>query len=303
MKRFSKYISTWLMLSCVAVFMTACNNIERIGIPDPLLKNSHLAAEDRESRYEVDHSIWAQFLKHYTERDEFGVVRVRYGDVNDEVKGLLREYLVELSKVDPGSLNRYEQLAFWVNLYNARMVKLIVDHYPLRSVKTIRFSDFHVGPWAEELVVVDNRTYTLEDIKNRILRPLWILDPRIHYVLFDGAVGSPNLPEEPYTGENMQAALRDAATAFINNFRGVNVTDDGHVILSKIYVWFRKDFGNSDDEVLDHLRKYARGRLKYDLLSQDVIDMYKYDWSLNDAADAGKVAPMRILPHNELRYN
>lgn len=303
MTRFSNTISTWLMLCCAAIMTSGCSSIERIGIPQPILKNSTVAAENRESFYEVDHSIWAKFLEHYTERDEFGVVRVRYGSVTDEVKGLLREYLVELSKVDPGDLNRNEQLAFWVNLYNARMVKLIVDHYPFRTVKSIRFSDFHVGPWAENLVLVDNRRYSLEDIKSRILRPLWILDPRIHYLLFDGAVGSPNLAQEPYTGDTIQAALRDRAAEYINNFRGVNYTDDGHVILSKIYVWYHKDFGGTDEAILDHVRKYAQGRLKYDLLSQKTIDMYEYDWSLNDAADAGKAVPLRVLPHNEGRYN
>lgn len=281
----------------------ACSTVDRVGVPDPVLLNSAVAAEDRNSIEEINHKPWEMFLELYTIRDEYGVVRVRYGDVTDEIKLLLREYLLDLSKVDPGTLNRHEQLAFWVNLYNARVVKLILDHYPLKSIEKISFHGLPFGPWQEDIVSVDGRPYSLYEIKNRILRPLWILDPRIHYILFDGAVGSPNLAQNAYTGKTIDEAMDKAASDYINNFRGATFTDDGHLIVSELYDWYGDDFGGHEEAILDHLRQYAEGRLKYHLQYQDEIDIYKFDWSLNDASRKGEAKPMKRLPHNTAPYN
>lgn len=154
--------------------LNACSTVDRVGVPDPILLNSTIAAEDRNSIKEVNHKPWEMFLELYTMRDDYGVVRVRYGDVTDEIKGLLREYLLDLSEIDPGSLNRHEQLAFWVNLYNARVVKLLLDHYPVKSIEKISFHGLPFGPWREKTVSVNGRAYSLYEIKNRILRPLEI---------------------------------------------------------------------------------------------------------------------------------
>lgn len=283
--------------------LSACSTVDRVGVPDPILLSSTLAAEDRNSIKEVNHKPWEMFLELYTARDDYGVVRVRYGDVTEEIKGLLREYLLDLSEIDPGTLNRHEQLAFWVNLYNARVVKLLLDHYPVKSIEKISFHGLPFGPWKEKTVSVNGRPYSLYEIKNRILRPLWVLDPRIHYILFDGAVGGPNLRREPYTGRTIDEVMDEAAYEYINNFRGANFTEDGHLVVSRLYDWFEDDFGGSEEAVLEHIKKYAQGRLKYHLQYQDEIDIYKYDWSLNDTQGEDTAKPMKWLPHHKVTYN
>lgn len=200
-------------------------------------------------------------------------------------RSALDGYLKRLSTVPVNQLARPEQLAFWINLYNARTVALVLDRYPVNSIRDIKFKLFALGPWSERLLEVAGRKLSLNDIEHGIIRPLW-RDPRIHYALNCAALGCPDLRKSAYSGADIEAALEEAARDYVNDPRGMRFDDRGRLTVSKIYLWYEEDFGRSVDGVLAHLRRYADPGLAARLHGRERVDDYAYDWSLNDAARA-----------------
>jgi hypothetical protein len=239
------------------------------------------SAFDSASSQRVDHSLWQRLLKQYVVVGEDGLARVDYARFKGEGAKDLERYLQHLQRIDVGGLTRPEQFAFWVNLYNARTVDIILAHYPVGSIRNIRLSGFlFPGPWREKVVTVGGERLSLNDVEHEILRPIW-KDPRIHYAVNCASVGCPNLMREAFTGENVEALLEKGAGDYVNSPRGVRVTDAG-VRVSKIYSWYDEDFGGSEKGVLDHIRRYADADLAARLAVVRRIAGYDYDWSLND---------------------
>jgi len=230
-------------------------------------------AHDPASTITLDHRPWDRFLARYVRLDAAGIARVAYRRVSAADRAELARYITALEKAPVHALRRDQQFAYWVNLYNAATVRLILDHYPIHSIRRIGLFS---GPWRRKLVTVEGRKLSLDDIENRILRPLW-RDPRVHYALNCASVGCPNLAGKAWRAATRDAMLDAAARAYINNPRGVTV-EKGRLVGSKIYQWYGKDFGN----VLDHLKAYARPALAARLASFAKIDRYRYDWTLND---------------------
>ena len=133
----------------------------------------------------------------------------------------------------------------------------------------------------KKLLSIEGQPVSLNDIEHRILRPIW-QDPRLHYALNCASIGCPNLSTSAYNADTMDTRLDQAATAYINNPRGVSFVD-GKLYVSSIYSWFRDDFGKSDSAVIDHLKHYAAAPLKDTLSSTGRIAGDRYDWSVNDA--------------------
>ena len=244
------------------------------------------AAHDPASNRVLDHTAWNRFLAAYVAGDQEGVNRVAYGRVSARDRAILESYIQGLQAVPVSRLNRAEQLAFWINLYNAATVRVILDRYPVESIRDIRISPglFSVGPWGRKLVTVEGEELSLDDIEHRILRPIW-RDPRIHYAVNCAAVGCPNLATTAYTGAQVDDMLTAAARAYINSPRGARLEPEG-LVVSSIYDWYEEDFGGSGAGVLDHLREYAAPTLARRLEGVRRIAGYRYDWSLNDARAA-----------------
>src|SRR5262249_29757114 len=181
------------------------------------------------------------------------------------------------------ALDRREQFAYWVNLYNAATLRIVLDHYPVKSIRDISLGGalFQVGPWGAKVVTVKGERLSLDDIEHRILRPLW-RDARVHYVVNCASIGCPDMPPAPLTGANAEAVLETAARGYINHPRGA-LTQNGRLVVSSLYRWYREDFGGSDAGVLAHLRRYALPPLAAEFSRVSAIDRYEYDWSLNDA--------------------
>ena len=232
----------------------------------------------------IDHAPWAKFLKTYIKLGSDGVNRVAYGAVTEADKKGLHEYLESLRRVNVAILNQDEQLAFWINLYNALTVRMVVHFYPIDSIQNVKLSGGLFGgsgPWDKKLIRIDGEMISLNDIKHRILRPIW-RDPRIHYAVNCASIGCPNLAATPYTAATVNAMLNKAANAYINSPRGVRFTSDG-LVLSKIYAWFSDDFGGNEALVLDHIARHASSDTEVKIMESTDIAAYEYDWSLNDA--------------------
>ena len=255
-----------------------------LGFPSLAAPKSELwnywSPSDQSSAKTVSHDAWDGFLKrHIKEKD--GINLLGYGSVTADDKMALKDYIKELADVRVRSLNRDEQLAYWVNIYNALTVDLILDNYPVASIRDVSTGLFSGGPWSDEIVFIEGENLTLNDIEHRILRPIW-KDPRLHYAVNCASIGCPNLATDAFTAANAEELLEAGARAYVNHPRGAFVSS-GSLRVSSIYEWFQEDFGGSDTGVLEHLRKYAEGSLAAELGSIKSIGDDTYDWNLNEA--------------------
>jgi len=238
---------------------------------------------DARATMTIDHSAWQQFLGRYVVPSSANINLVRYGKVSAADKALLKAYIAALEKVKVTGLKPDEQRAFWINLYNAVTIDVVVDRYPVKSIKDISLggSLFASGPWKKSLVVVEGRKLSLDNIEHDILRKIW-RDPRVHYAVNCASISCPNLMAKPFTAPELDQMLTQGARDYINHPRGVRVSS-GAVYLSRIYSWYRADFGASDQELIQHLIAFAAPELKAKLAGIKTIGGYDYDWSLNEA--------------------
>jgi Protein of unknown function, DUF547 len=238
--------------------------------------------ESTQSKLGVDHSAWNAFLGRHVQVGQDGINRIAYGKVPKADRASLRAYVEAMQKVTVRKLNRDEQRAYWVNLYNAATVDVVLQHYPVDSILKIDISPglFAKGPWKKKLLAIDGQKLSLDDIEHRILRPIW-KDPRTHYAVNCASLGCPNLQPQAFTSGNLEALLDAAARAYVNHPRGARV-EDGRLVVSSIYVWFQPDFGGDDAGVIAHLRQYAEPGLARQLGQVRRIADDRYDWSLND---------------------
>ena len=240
-------------------------------------------AHDPASEIIVDHSTWDRFLGTYVVPGIDGVNRVAYARVGVQDRSAVEDYIERLAATRVSRLGRDRQIAYWINLYNALTVKVILDHYPVASIRDIDISPgfFTDGPWGKKLIAVEGEGISLDDIEHRILRPIW-KDARLHYVLNCAAEGCPNLQPRAVTAANWDGLLTSAARQYVNHPRGVGF-DGERLVVSSIFDWYEGDFGDSEETVLDHLKRYAEPPLKARLDDADGIDDTYYDWSLNEA--------------------
>lgn len=237
---------------------------------------------DPASRAKIDHGAWERFLKQYLVAPHpSGINRVRYQAVGVEDQKGLKHYLQSLQALAISNYNRNEQKAYWINLYNAATIDLIVGRFPVASIRDINISPGFLarGPWGAKLLTVEGEKLSLDDIEHRILRPIW-RDNRVHYALNCASLGCPNLQPSAYTGENTEALLEKGAREFINHPRGVAI-QKGRLQVSSIYIWFQEDFGRGAADLMEHWQEYAEPPLA------DALEKYQgglahdYDWRLN----------------------
>jgi hypothetical protein len=273
-----------IFLLVTLAFLPGFGTIERLFAPSANLW-PRWERNDPNSRESIDHTPWDNLLSRHVRTSDQGVNLVDYHGFSTGDRTMLADYITILSGVPISQFNRDQQLAYWVNLYNALTVRVVLDHYPVESIRDIDISPslFATGPWDKKLISIEGENLTLNDIEHRIMRPIW-RDPRIHYVVNCASIGCPNLRDRAYSGTEIDTALDRAATAYVNDPRGVSVVD-GKVSVSKIYDWFIEDFGGSEGMVLRHLQRYAAPELAARLEAIGKLSDVHYDWSINLAAE------------------
>jgi len=249
--------------------------LERQLAPKSVLVDPRFNVAADASSATVDHGAWARFLEVYVVASPDGVNRVRYSAVTKADRAALDDYIAMLERTDVASLARNEQIAFWFNLYNAATIRLILQNPSVASIRDIK------KPWDTNVATVLGRPLTLNQIEHGVIRPI-ARDPRIHYAVNCASIGCPNLSLDAYSGSGLDGQLDAAARAYVNHPRGVNVAG-GKVRVSKIYGWYRDDFGKDDAAVLAHLRAFADPALEARLKGVTKISGYDYDWRLNAA--------------------
>ena len=208
-----------------------------------------------------------------------------YDAVSDADKKRLDDYLSSLSAIPISRYSRDEQRAYWINLYNALTVDVVLEHYPVESIRDISISPglFSVGPWGKKLISVEGEQLSLDDIEHRILRPIW-KDPRIHYAVNCASLGCPSLMPQAFTASNSEELLNRGAMDFINSEHGARFDEGERLTVSSIFDWYQDDFGGNEAGVIAHLRSYARPPLAAKLAAVDEVYDYDYDWRLNGTA-------------------
>lgn len=208
-------------------------------------------------------ALWATQLQQYVDSNG----KVNYAAWKKKSK-LLDDYIQVLQEQPPhDQWSKAEQLAYWINAYNALTVQLILKYYPLNSIQDIR------KPWEQIVFRVKKQTYTLNAIEHQVLRKME--EPRIHFAINCASASCPKLAQKPYTTINLEAELQAATEAFLCDPEK-NILTAEKVQLSKIFLWFAEDFG-SKKERLEWLSKQTGLEL-----TQARVRYLKYDWSLND---------------------
>ncbi len=229
-----------------------------------------------------DHAPWDRLLATYVRPVAGAPSRVDYAAWQENVadRAALRAYIAALEATPVSRLTRNEQFAFWVNLYNAATIDVVLARYPVASIREIKPNPFATGPWGEPRVSVAGQRLSLDDIEHRILRKDW-REPRVHYALNCASIGCPNLMARAWRAESLSADLDAAARAYVGSARGVAVTAQG-LRLSRIYQWFAEDFGD-EGALRAHLGAFAPQSARAAIATAPIIG-YAYDWSLNDVA-------------------
>jgi hypothetical protein len=237
-----------------------------------ILASSFLPASRAATAAAVDHSVFGALL---AEHVKDGVVDYA-GFKADETR--LDQYLATLETVDPERLARNEQFAFYINAYNAWTIKLILTRYPgVKSIKDL--GSIFQSPWKKELVRLNGKILTLDDIEHKILRPTFN-DPRVHFAINCAAKSCPPLISEPYRGPVLDTQLDRVTATFLNTLGNYRL--EGNTLwVSSIFKWFASDF---NDDPAGFYRTYAKGELKKQLDEKGdriKVKYLDYDWSLN----------------------
>jgi len=222
-----------------------------------------------------DHSIWNILLqKHVSPKG-----KVNYkGFISD--KASLEAYLELLSKNAPDreTWSEEEQLAYWINAYNAFTVKLIVDNYPTGSIRDL-------GPklkiplvndvWHYKFFKIGGQESSLDEIEHSILRKEFE-EPRIHFAINCASVSCPPLLNEAFIPEKLESQMDKVAKGFIND-PSRNKISKNEVEVSPIFSWFKGDF-TKNGSLIDFLNKYSNIKINSDAK----VSHMKYDWNLNE---------------------
>ena len=267
------------VLLLLILFLPSTSGASKLFVPKLEPWDTWVAA-DESNTATIAHTDWQELLDSYLLTGTAdGINLFDYRQVSDADRKRLQAYLARLADIDPREYARAEQLAYWINLYNALTVEVVLEHYPVRSIRKIYGGLLGTGPWNEPLIEVAGQPLTLNDIEHRILRPIW-RDPRIHFVVNCASLGCPDLAAEAYTAANTEALMTAGAQAFINHPRGASFRE-GRLYMSSIFDWYDSDFGATQEERLDYLAGFARAELADRLRGYDGRIRYDYDWNLN----------------------
>lgn len=234
------------------------------------------------SAWAFDFQAWDGLLKKYVGPTTIAGVRlagVNYpGIKNDPAYAKL---IADLKSFSPATLKTSkEKMTSWINVYNIMAIKMVLDHYPVDSIKDA--GSLFGSVWKKKVGVVGGREVTLNEIEHEILRKMG--DPRIHAAIVCASVSCPDLRREAYAADRLGTQLDDQFKRFLENpSKGLKVNHKTkRVLLSKIFDWFEEDF-ESKGGVLPYLSRYApekdRSFLKKGNLDVSYLD---YNWDLNE---------------------
>lgn len=242
-----------------------------------LFLQNNFASQKADSDF---YSLYKMILKKYVVNG-----LVNYKNLKTDVR--LQDCINILANIDPSNIKgRNSLLAFWINVYNAYTLKIICDNYPLKSITELSTSGKEkTSIWDKQLVIVNNKKLSLNDIENKIIRKKY-KDLRIHFALVCAAISCPELRNEPYTSANLYEQLNDQGKKFFvnsskNNFDLRSKT----AYLSRILDWYRNDFGKNNSEIFLSISEFLPEKVAAEIKNSNDkwnIKFKNYNWSLNE---------------------
>jgi len=218
------------------------------------------------------HELWDELVKQNVRPD---------GRVNYKGFELRRDDLLLYLKLlsdnppNPETWTETEQLAYWINAYNAFTVELILQNYPLESIKDIAGNIPMINsPWDLKFFRIGKVQFDLNTIEHVILREQFE-EPRIHFAINCASVSCPDLRGEAFVAERLNEQLEDQARTFISN-TNKNIITATDVKLSKVFSWFKTDF-TRHTSLISYIQQYSSG-----VMDNADISYMEYNWSLNE---------------------
>lgn len=236
--------------------------------------------------FDQSHAAWNALLKKNVVLISGGKAsQFRYAEMAKE-KGALKAYLDSLSAVneqDFNSWNKNQRMAFLINAYNAFTVQLIVENYPVKSIKDI--GGVFDNRWKRKFFNLFGHPSYLDQIEHEMLRkPGAYNEPRVHFAVNCASIGCPMLREEAYVAERLDAQLSQQAERFLSD-RSRNRAVAGKLEVSKIFDWFKEDFGQREQWFAKYARLLSDDPPQQKLVAEGkaALSFLEYDWTLNDA--------------------
>ncbi len=224
----------------------------------PFLISFTLAANAQKN-----HAKWNEILSIYV--DSYG--KVDYEAWNKSQEGI-NKYINMLSEHDLKFNSEQSEKAFWINLYNASTIQIVLKNYPINSIREINNGKV----WDEKFISVNGEFYSLNQIENEILRKKFN-DPRIHFGINCAAISCPKLNNKAFTSSNVNVELEKLTSNFINT--NSKITSNS-IVVSKIFDWYKEDF-KQNGGLIDYLNKYLIKKVPKNFQ----VDYSNYNWNLN----------------------
>jgi hypothetical protein len=221
----------------------------------------------------ISHELWTALLQKYVTSEGL----VSYKEFQKDQKSL-EVYLEVLANNPPqASWSSAEQLVYWINAYNAFTIQLVLQHYPVSSIRKI--GSWFQSPWKIDFISIGGKTYTLDTIEHEILRKTF-KEPRIHFALNCASYSCPVLWNKALSSKHYSEELEDLARRFINDPKRNKIQKDS-VEISEIFKWFQEDFVR-EESLISFLNRYSSVKIQ----ETAQIQYLPYNWNLNE--DSGK---------------
>ena len=223
--------------------------------------------------FDQTYALYATVLSKYVKNGHVDYIGIKSSP------GELTAFLESTAKVSKDEFETWtedQQLAFLINVYNARTIELIIDNYPVESIRDIKKDG--KGPWDQPVVKIFSGIITLNQLENGVIRKNYN-EPRIHFALVCASIGCPPLLDKPYTGANLDTELETQTKKFLSDARKNSIDRNNKTLrVSPIFEWYAGDFEKVAGSPADFLKKYYGGFP----LDGYIIAYTDYDWSLND---------------------
>jgi hypothetical protein len=264
-----------------ALSLLAGLSAARGGVSERKTTTVQGGAPDSCGLFDHSHAAWTRLLEHFV-RDGF----VDYARLKKDGQADLGAYLSSLESVCRGHYDtwtREQKLAYWINAYNAYTVRLVLNHYPLKSIRSIGM--LPGAAFRENFIPlkgVQGKTLSLNDIEHEILRKEFS-EPRIHFAIVCASKACPTLRSEAYRAAGLGGQLDEAARGWVRD-SGKNRFDAASrkLQLSSIFKWFREDFERATKTLPEFVARYADEPTASAIRAGSVgIEFLDYDWSLN----------------------
>ena len=272
---------------------------------EPVTYDTQLRESTRLGFENFNHRTWDVLLQKYVDRN--GNVDYASWQTSRTDRDALFGYLSQMRSLDTSlRSSREAEMAFWINAYNALTIEGILRVFPTRSIKDHAPDGNGFNIWDDFKLPVGGRSYSLNDIEHKVLRPMG--DPRIHFAIVCASKGCPQLAQHAYYPQLLDRQLTYATELFFRSpDKFAYDLRQRQIGVSPIIQWFADDFGSNDRERMSYLSRFMPEDAAWLAASGSATISYlDYDWSLNVAPRGSTLQPpsyFRPTPESQLQEN